>query len=154
CSTTRSSSCANKPRTTRRTPARATRPAPGEMIPARVLALTACVAAAAALGARSSRAPGDASKTHFFAPFGEPLPSVDATARARFLRGKAVALRRFAPSAGLGPTYNAVSCGDCHENPVVGGSSSRYRTVYVTSGAKETFIVPFQRHFTTDSIVR
>ena len=24
---------------------------------------------------------------------------------------------------GIGPVYNAVSCGDCHENPVMGGNS-------------------------------
>src|SRR5262245_60945772 len=38
-----------------------------------------------------------------------------------------VLLRRFAEKKtiadGIGPVYNAVSCADCHENPVVGGNS-------------------------------
>ena len=31
-------------------------------------------------------------------------------------------------SNGLGPLYNARSCGDCHANPVTGGSSQVTRT--------------------------
>ena len=31
--------------------------------------------------------------------------------------------RREDPSLGLGPVYNAVSCSECHQNPVSGGPS-------------------------------
>jgi CxxC motif-containing protein (DUF1111 family) len=89
-----------------------------------------------------------------YASFGEPMPWIDAEARATFARGRLVALRRFTPSAGLGPAYNANSCGSCHEKPTVGGGASRYRGVYVTSGAKQTFITPFQHHFTATSVSR
>src|SRR5262249_43012590 len=52
------------------------------------------------------------------------------------------------------PEYNGVSCGDCHEKPVTGGGASRYRSVFVTAGPKESFVVPFERHFTVDSVAR
>jgi CxxC motif-containing protein (DUF1111 family) len=87
-----------------------------------------------------------------FAPYGEPLPGVSAEARASFDRGRSVARRRFVPSNGLGPSYNAVSCGGCHEKPVTGGAASRYRGVFVTQDPKPNFIVPFEQHFTTDSV--
>lgn len=103
-----------------------------------------------ALGARVAPAPAPS----VFAPFGEPLPGIDAALRVRFERGRAVALRRFAPSEGLGPDYNATSCAGCHEKPVTGGGASRYRGVYVTAHAKKTFVVPFEHHFSADSVSR
>ena len=32
--------------------------------------------------------------------------------------------RRFKPSEGLGPLYNATSCASCHSTPTTGGSSA------------------------------
>ncbi len=58
---------------------------------------------------------------------GEPMPSATAEQLATFERGKAVSLRRFAPSEGLGPAFNVTFCGGCHEKPVPGGSAGLYR---------------------------
>jgi CxxC motif-containing protein (DUF1111 family) len=116
-----------------------------------VIALAAVAVALMKQGAPRSEG-GVAPAPPVYAPFGEPLPDIDREARASFERGRLVATRRFAPSAGLGPAYNATSCGSCHEKPTVGGGASRYRGVYVTSGAKDTFITPFQHHFTASSV--
>ena len=144
----------------RRAPASATPPAPGEssVIPsyARLVVVVVSVVAAATLGIRSAPRPASASDAapRVFAPFGEPLPGFDAEARARFDRGRIVAMRRFTPSAGLGPEYNAVSCAGCHEKPVVGGGASRYRGVFVARHSTDTFTTPFEHHFTTESVSR
>jgi CxxC motif-containing protein (DUF1111 family) len=45
------------------------------------------------------------------------------TSQAIFNRGRGLFERRFLTAEGLGPTYNAQSCAECHANPVVGGSS-------------------------------
>jgi CxxC motif-containing protein (DUF1111 family) len=42
--------------------------------------------------------------------------------RDRFRRGRAVFDSVFTPETGLGPLFNAVSCGECHEDPASGGS--------------------------------
>ncbi|GMV38650.1 MAG: hypothetical protein AMXMBFR64_03660 [Myxococcales bacterium] len=62
-----------------------------------------------------------------FATAGEVLPSATAEERATFERGRAVATRHFAPSEGLGPSFNVTLCTGCHEKPVVGGGAPRYR---------------------------
>jgi len=62
-----------------------------------------------------------------FGPLGTVLPAATAEQRATFERGRRVALRRFTPATGLGPTYNVVSCASCHERPVLGGGAARYR---------------------------
>lgn len=64
---------------------------------------------------------------NIYAPIGEPLPGLTFEERAWFESGKRVALRQFTPSEGLGPEINATSCGGCHERPMLGGSSGRYR---------------------------
>jgi CxxC motif-containing protein (DUF1111 family) len=90
--------------------------------------------------------------TPIVAPFGSPLPGTSLEATQRFERGKAVAQRRFTPSSGLGPEYNAVSCSGCHEKPVLGGGASRYRGVFVTSHASSTFTMPVEHHFTVGTV--
>jgi CxxC motif-containing protein (DUF1111 family) len=40
---------------------------------------------------------------------------------AQFQQGKAVFQRVFTPENGLGPLFNSNSCGECHEDPVLGG---------------------------------
>lgn len=77
-----------------------------------------------------------------FAAFGEARPSASDTELATFDRGREVARRRFAPEDGLGPRVNVVSCGACHERPVLGGSGPRYRDFYLegTRLADETFV--------------
>ncbi len=94
---------------------------------------------------------GGATPNVFAAP-GEPLPGIDARARAQFERGRAVFSRRFSPSEGLGPAYNATSCRSCHEKPVAGGSASRYRGVPLEQHSKKTFIAPFEHRFTAGGV--
>jgi CxxC motif-containing protein (DUF1111 family) len=62
-----------------------------------------------------------------YAALGEAMPRASAEQRDTFVRGKQVVTRRFTPETGLGPTFNLVSCGGCHERPVVGGSAGHYR---------------------------
>ena len=62
-----------------------------------------------------------------FAPLGEPLGDATEDQLRSFERGRQVALKRFAPSQGLGPLFNVTACGACHEKPTLGGSAGRYR---------------------------
>ena len=64
---------------------------------------------------------------------GDPLPDLTADELAAFQRGREVFNRRFKPSQGLGPLYNATSCASCHSNPVPGGGSDLYRNFYVAT---------------------
>src|SRR5688500_19030902 len=99
----RSSYSASRRPTTRRPPARAARPAPGERsmrawLPgAAALALLLGVVSSAGGCSGADAAPADTPGPALFAPFGEPLPGSDADARALFDRGRLVALRRFYP---------------------------------------------------------
>jgi len=52
---------------------------------------------------------------------GDPLPGLDKAQLDQFTRGRAVFQREFTPETGLGPIFNANSCGECHEEPVLGG---------------------------------
>jgi CxxC motif-containing protein (DUF1111 family) len=52
---------------------------------------------------------------------GEPLADLTPDQRADFLAGKEVFERVFDPKNGLGPLFNANSCAECHEDPVLGG---------------------------------
>jgi CxxC motif-containing protein (DUF1111 family) len=62
-----------------------------------------------------------------FAPLGQAMPRASEEQKATFARGKKVVERRFTRETGLGPTFNLVSCGGCHERPVIGGSAGHYR---------------------------
>ena len=42
--------------------------------------------------------------------------------RAQFNAGKKIFAREFEPKDGLGPLFNSVSCAECHEAPVLGGT--------------------------------
>jgi len=53
---------------------------------------------------------------------GEPLAGLTAEQRAQFQEGKKVFERVFEPKDGLGPLFNANSCAECHEKPVIGGT--------------------------------
>jgi CxxC motif-containing protein (DUF1111 family) len=77
---------------------------------ARVLGVSLVVAALAAAPACVPRVePGD------------PLAGLSPEELRRFESGKAVFERTFEPKTGLGPLFNADSCGECHEEPVLGG---------------------------------
>src|SRR5437773_2991652 len=53
---------------------------------------------------------------------GEPLAGLTPEQRAQFQEGKKVFERVFEPKDGLGPLFNANSCAECHEKPVIGGT--------------------------------
>jgi len=71
---------------------------------------------------------------------GDPLPGLTAEELAAFARGKELFAKRFKPSEGLGPVYNATSCSSCHSKPVMGGGADLYRNFYVAAIG----IAPFQ----------
>lgn len=52
---------------------------------------------------------------------GDPLDRLTRGQRERFERGRAAFTRAFTPETGLGPLFNADSCGECHEDPAAGG---------------------------------
>jgi CxxC motif-containing protein (DUF1111 family) len=51
-----------------------------------------------------------------------PLAGLTAAQLAAFEAGKVVFARFFAENEGLGPLFNEASCGECHEDPGLGGS--------------------------------
>jgi len=67
------------------------------------------------------------------ATLGGPISGLSADELAAFNRGKLVFERRFKPSQGLGPLYNATSCANCHGTPTSGGSSPLYRNFYLAA---------------------
>jgi CxxC motif-containing protein (DUF1111 family) len=64
---------------------------------------------------------------------GDPLPDLTDDELGAFQRGREVFMRRFTPSTGLGPFYNATSCVSCHSKPVLGGSANLYRNFFVAA---------------------
>jgi CxxC motif-containing protein (DUF1111 family) len=86
----------------------------------RIVPLTVC-ALLAAVGACHPPKPGD------------PLKGLSATERAQFDKGKVVFDSVFIPERGLGPLFNSTACGECHEDPVAGGTGDeieRHATVF------------------------
>ena len=74
---------------------------------------------------------------------GDPLPGLTAQELAAFERGRVQFLKRWKPSEGLGPRYNATSCMSCHSSPVIGGGTDLYRNFYVaTFGTGPYFNLP------------
>jgi CxxC motif-containing protein (DUF1111 family) len=53
---------------------------------------------------------------------GDPVRGLTRAERALFDRGRELAGEEFTPETGLGPLFNAPSCGECHEKPALGGS--------------------------------
>jgi len=77
---------------------------------------------------------------------GGPLPGLTTQQLDAFNRGKILFEKRFKPSEGLGPFYNATSCSSCHSTPVAGGSSQLYRNFYLAaygSDSSQGAIPPF-----------
>src|SRR5947208_4100394 len=59
---------------------------------------------------------------------GDPLPLLTATQQRGFRQGSALFQTTFTPATGLGPLFNARSCAECHEDPVVGGVGDEVET--------------------------
>jgi CxxC motif-containing protein (DUF1111 family) len=59
---------------------------------------------------------------------GEPLDGLTAEQKARFTAGREEFERVFTPETGLGPLFNADSCAECHEDPIVGGTGDEIET--------------------------
>ena len=53
---------------------------------------------------------------------GDPIAGLTPDQLERFRRGRAVFDSVFTPEGGLGPLFNSSACGECHEDPVSGGS--------------------------------
>ena len=73
---------------------------------------------------------------------GDPITGLTAEERASFDRGREVFRKRFTPSQGLGPLYNATSCESCHSDPVLGGGADLYRNFYMSGFFGATPISP------------
>ena len=65
------------------------------------------------------------------ANFGSPIPGLNAGQLATFEFGRSVFKKVFTRAEGLGPHFNSASCMACHEDPVEGGSSQRYRDFFL-----------------------
>ncbi|TMQ65468.1 MAG: hypothetical protein E6K78_07520 [Candidatus Eisenbacteria bacterium] len=59
---------------------------------------------------------------------GDPLRGLTPDELGRFAKGREVFERRFTPETGLGPLFNGDACGECHENPVGGGTGDEVET--------------------------
>ncbi len=74
---------------------------------------------------------------------GDPIEGLTEDELASFERGRILFEKRFKPSEGLGPLYNATACSSCHSMPVTGGSAELYRNFYIAVyGPRPTSISP------------
>lgn len=64
---------------------------------------------------------------------GDPVPWLEGELLEKFESGKELMSKTFTPEMGLGPTFNADSCTSCHQTPVAGGSSPRYRDFWLVA---------------------
>ena len=65
---------------------------------------------------------------------GGPLADLTQDEKARFAAGQAIFQQVFEPETGLGPLFNAPSCLECHEDPVVGGNGDEDEIHATVSG--------------------
>lgn len=85
-------------------------------------------------GDYDSPAPDPENDADIFVPedrLGDAIAALSGEELASYERGREVAARAFTAPTGLGPTFNADSCGGCHQFPVVGGSAPRYRDFWL-----------------------
>lgn len=69
---------------------------------------------------------------------GSALPGLTRNQRRAFQAGMQVFASPFTPATGLGPLFNANACGECHEDPVLGGPGDEvevHATAFHTDGA-------------------
>ena len=67
---------------------------------------------------------------------GDPAGAMPGDLAELYARGQVVMEQAFKPSEGLGPTFNADSCAGCHQFPVAGGSSPRYRDFWLVKSER------------------
>jgi CxxC motif-containing protein (DUF1111 family) len=72
---------------------------------------------------------------------GDPLRKLTPEQRARFEKGREIFNREFTPETGLGPLFNAVACGECHEDPAPGGPGDEVE-IHATRLAADGFCDP------------
>ena len=75
-------------------------------------------------------------------PLGQAIENLPASLQEAFDRGRLVFERRFKPSEGLGPFFNATSCAACHNTPVDGGSAPAYRNFFMAGVGVPGFQTP------------
>jgi CxxC motif-containing protein (DUF1111 family) len=106
-------------------------PGPFVLVPLLFAAVTACDPARSptVTGPPASK-PDEALSPDLTAAteIGAPLPFLTLAQRQRFGLGSAVFQTVFTPATGLGPLFNASSCAECHEAPVVGGGGDEVET--------------------------
>ena len=73
---------------------------------------------------------------HYAASLGDPIAGLDAETLALYEQGREVMDRAFRSDEGLGPTFNADACSSCHQGPVSGGSSPRYRDFFLVKAER------------------
>ncbi len=79
---------------------------------------------------------------------GDPLRGLTRAERDQFEKGRLVFNRQFTPETGLGPLFNAASCGECHEEPMAGGTGDEvelHATAFLVRGEKESPCDPLTR---------
>src|SRR6266480_4392754 len=90
-----------------------------------IVGLGACERGAPTAAPPDAKTPTPAAEVLIVPPsLGRPLPGLSPAQRRQFEVGRVVFQTEFTPETGLGPLFNAVGCGSCHEEPVVGGSGS------------------------------
>jgi CxxC motif-containing protein (DUF1111 family) len=72
---------------------------------------------------------------------GDPLRNLTPEQEVRFEKGREIFKRPFTPETGLGPLFNEVSCGECHEDPAAGGPGDEVE-VHATRLAADGFCDP------------
>src|SRR5947199_3699107 len=90
-----------------------------------IVGLGACELGAPTAAPPDAKTPTPAAEVLIVPPtLGRPLPGLSPAQRRQFEVGRVVFQTEFTPETGLGPLFNAVGCGSCHEEPVVGGGGS------------------------------
>src|SRR5436190_8403748 len=90
-----------------------------------IVGLGACERGAPTAAPPDAKTPTPAAEVLIVPPsLGRPLPGLSPAQRRQFEVGRVVFQTEFTPETGLGPLFNAVGCGSCHEEPVVGGGGS------------------------------
>jgi CxxC motif-containing protein (DUF1111 family) len=72
---------------------------------------------------------------------GEPVAGLTPGERKNFEAGRKLFAHQFTPETGLGPLFNEVACGECHEDPALGGGGDEIE-VHATRQLPDGFCDP------------